>query len=133
MRVILISFMAAGVVLAQAPQGPARGGNARSTASQAPPPTKTPQTYPAELISAGEARFVSECGFCHGRDTAGGETGPDLTRSKLVAEDVRGDQIAPLVRAGRVDQGMPAFELSDRDMGAIVAFIHDEKTKAEAV
>ena len=78
-------------------------------------------------------RFTSQCGFCHGRDAAGGETGPDLTRSKLVAEDNRGDKIGPLVRAGRPDQGMPAFSLSDADLAAIVAFIHNQKTKAEAL
>ncbi|HTR37622.1 MAG TPA: c-type cytochrome [Bryobacteraceae bacterium] len=104
----------------------------QSPASQRPPQTVTRQTYPIEQIRTGEVRFVSQCGFCHGRDAAGGETGPDLTRSKLVAEDNHGDQIGPLVRAGRPDQGMPAFSLSDADLAGIVAFIHDQKTKAEA-
>jgi mono/diheme cytochrome c family protein len=35
--------------------------------------------------------FLQQCGFCHGRDAGGGEDGPDLTRSKLVAADVSGD------------------------------------------
>ncbi len=78
-------------------------------------------------------QFSSECGFCHGPDAAGGETGPDLTRSKLVAEDRRGNKIGPLVRRGRPDQGMPAFSLRSADLAAIVAFIHDQKTKAEAL
>jgi cytochrome c oxidase cbb3-type subunit III len=93
----------------------------------------TPQVYPMEQIQAGEQRFSSQCGFCHGRDAAGGETGPDLTRSKLVAEDTRGDKIGPVVRAGRPDHGMPSFNLSASDMIAIVAFIHDQKTKSEAL
>ena len=42
--------------------------------------------------------FLQQCGFCHGRDAAGGEDGPDLTRSKLVATDVGGNQIAPVIR-----------------------------------
>ena len=84
-----------------------------------------------EQIQAGEPRFASQCGFCHGRDAAGGETGPDLTRSKLVAEDTRGNKIGPLLRAGRPEQGMPSFNLSDTELGAIVAFIHDRKTKFE--
>jgi len=104
----------------------------QSPASQRPPQTATPQSYPAEQVKAGEARFASQCGFCHGRDTAGGETGPDLTRSTLVAEDVRGDRIASMVRAGRADKGMPPFDLSEADMTAIVAFIHDQKAKAES-
>ena len=69
----------------------------------------TPQSYPREQVQAGQARFASQCGFCHGRDAAGGETGPDLTRSTLVAEDFAGDKIGPLVRAGRHGKGMPAF------------------------
>ena len=93
----------------------------------------TPQTYPLEQIQAGERRFTSECGFCHGRDATGGETGPDLTRSELVANDTRGDKIGPLLRSGRPDQGMPSFKLSDADRDAIVAFIHDQKTKFEAL
>src|SRR5262245_33842465 len=110
-----------------------QGGNnrAQSPASQRPPQTATPQTYPAQQVQAGQTWFASQCGFCHGRDAAGGEMGPDLTRSALVAEDVRGDKIGPMVRAGRVDKGMPAFDLSDTDLGAVVAFIHDQKTKME--
>src|SRR5262245_59388403 len=101
----------------------------QSPASQRPPKTVTPQTYTKEVIQAGETRFLSQCGFCHGRDTAGGETGPDLTRSTLVAEDSRGDKIGPVVLAGRADKGMPPFDLNETDLAAIVAFIHDQKTK----
>jgi cytochrome c oxidase cbb3-type subunit III len=63
----------------------------------------------------------------------GGETGPDLTRSTLVAEDVRGDKIIPLVHTGRVDKGMPPQNLPDADLAAIVAFIHDAKAKADSL
>jgi alcohol dehydrogenase (cytochrome c) len=97
-----------------------------------PPPTATAQSYPAEQVRAGQTVFAARCGFCHGRDAAGGETGPDLTRSTLVAEDVRGDRIGPLVRGGRTDRGMPAFALPEADVAALVAFIHDTKTRAES-
>src|SRR5262249_36382153 len=110
-----------------------QAGRAQSPASQRPPETVKPQTYWSELIRAGEGRFIAECGFCHGLDTAGGETGPDLTRSILVAEDFRGDKIGPLLRSGRVDKGMPSFSLNLEDTDAIVAFIHNQKTKMEAV
>ena len=93
----------------------------------------TPQTYPAELVQRGQGLFAANCGFCHGRDAMGGETGPDLTRSTLVAEDVRGDKIIPLVHTGRVDKGMPPSTLPDADLAAIVAFIHDAKTKADSL
>ena len=132
----VVALMAAGVVVAQGPAGqanPQTRDPAQSPASQPRPQTVTLQSYPIAQIQAGELRFTSQCGFCHGRDAAGGETGPDLTRSELVAEDIRGDRIGPLLRAGRPDQGMPSFNLSDADRDAIVAFIHDQKTKFEAL
>lgn len=128
-----IAVIAAGAAIAQGPPTAPPRDPTQSPASQRPAKTVTPQTYSVEQIQAGELRFTSQCGFCHGRDAAGGETGPDLTRSKLVTEDNRGDKIGPLVRRGRPDQGMPAFTLSDADLAAIVAFIHDQKTKAEAL
>jgi cytochrome c oxidase cbb3-type subunit III len=128
-----VAVVAAGVVMAQSPAGQAPKGAAQSPASQPAPKTVTPQMYPIEQIQAGELRFTAECGFCHGRDAAGGETGPDLTRSTLVADDMRGDKIVPMVRAGRPDKGMPAFNLSNADLGAIAAFIHDQKKKFEDV
>jgi cytochrome c oxidase cbb3-type subunit 3 len=77
--------------------------------------------------------FVQQCAFCHGRDAAGGEDGPDLTRSKLVGSDVAGDKIAPVIRDGRPEKGMPRFTVSESDMAALVAFIHDQKTKFDAL
>jgi cytochrome c oxidase cbb3-type subunit III len=124
----------AGRGAAQAPAGQGRGrGPQQSPASQKPPTTVTPQTYPAELVQRGQTLFAANCGFCHGRDAMGGETGPDLTRSVLVAEDVKGDKILPLLHTGRVDKGMPPSTLPDADLAAIVAFIHDTKTKADSL
>lgn len=93
--------------------------------------TATPQSYPAEQVEAGQRIFSAQCGFCHGRDAMGGESGPDLARAAIVAEDLRGNKLGPVVRNGRVDKGMPAFNLSDIDLLATVAFIHDQKRKAE--
>lgn len=84
------------------------------------------------LVEAGGSRFVQQCGFCHGRDAGGGEDGPDLTRSKLVAEDVGGDKIGPVVRNGRPQNGMPRFTVSDQELAELVAFIHTQKTIAES-
>jgi cytochrome c oxidase cbb3-type subunit III len=78
----------------------------------------------------GQSLFSAHCGFCHGRDAAGGETGADLTQSALVAEDVDGDKIGPVVRNGRLDRGMPAFKLPDEEVAAIVAFIQEQHKKA---
>jgi mono/diheme cytochrome c family protein len=103
-----------------------------SPASERPPQTRTPQEYPPEQIAAGRAQFAAECGFCHGRDAAGGTGGTDLTRSLLVAEDVRGDRLGPAIRSGRPGQGMPAFALPDDDLAAIVAYIHDQKRRGDS-
>jgi cytochrome c oxidase cbb3-type subunit III len=101
----------------------------QSPAAQ-PRPKATPQTYSPEQIREGEVRFGSQCGFCHGKDAAGGETGPDLTRSELVAQDSHGDKAGPMIRAGRPNQGMPAFNsLSDTEVNAIVAYLHSQMDK----
>jgi cytochrome c oxidase cbb3-type subunit 3 len=101
---------------------------------QTPRPLTTPaqpaQTFPAELVRAGETLFVQHCGFCHGRDTGGGESGPDLTRSKLVADDVGGSQIGPVVRDGR--NSMPRFTVTDQELAGLAAFIHTRKNIAES-
>jgi len=130
------TLLTAALLLAQAPQpdqGKAKRDPKQSPASQPRLKTATPQTYTAEQIRAGELRFGAECGFCHGRDAAGGEQGPDLTRSELIAQDVRGDKVGPLVRAGRVDAGMPSFKLSDSDLTAIVAYIHQQMDEASTL
>jgi cytochrome c oxidase cbb3-type subunit 3 len=118
---------------AQAPQPPAQGGGRQgSPASQRPPQSATPQSYTPEQVRAGQVLFASQCGFCHGRDAMGGETGPDLTRSQVVAEDVRGDKIGAVVRSGRPEKGMPPNSMSETDLATVVAYIHDQKRKAES-
>jgi cytochrome c oxidase cbb3-type subunit 3 len=91
-----------------------------------------PQAPPADSpqVEHGRTVFAARCGFCHGRDTQGGETGPDLTKSELVDADRGGDKIGSVVRDGRVDKGMPAIRLSDADLAATVAFIKSRKAGA---
>jgi cytochrome c oxidase cbb3-type subunit III len=83
--------------------------------------------YPADLVQNGRSVFRQDCSFCHGRDAGGGETGPDLTRSKLVAADIDGDKIGPVIRNGRPDKGMPPFDRSDAQIASLVAFIHTQR------
>jgi cytochrome c oxidase cbb3-type subunit III len=90
------------------------------------------QTTPPAAVERGQSVFARDCAFCHGRDAGGGESGPDLTRSKLVGEDTAGSTIAPVIRNGRPDHGMPPFNLPEQDVAGLVAFIHSQKTKAEA-
>jgi cytochrome c oxidase cbb3-type subunit III len=98
--------------------GPTHGGDAATQASGA--------------AAAGGSLFQQNCAFCHGRDAGGGETGPDLTRSKLVTSDVGGDKIGDVVLHGRPDKGMPAFPFSSEQIANLAAFIHSQQTKAMA-
>ena len=93
----------------------------RQAPAQAPPAAKD--------VQAGEPLFAAYCGFCHGRDATGGTTGPDLTRSAFVSEDVNGDRIKPLIRTGRPERGMPPISISDAEATSIVAFVHDRRIK----
>lgn len=119
------------VVLGQNPQGaPPRPPTTQSPASHPRPKSTTPQNYTAEQIRAGEIRFGSQCGFCHGKDAAGGETGTDLTRSSVVAQDVHGDKMEPVIRGGRPNAGMPSFSsLSEEELSTIVAYVHSQMDK----
>jgi cytochrome c oxidase cbb3-type subunit 3 len=109
-------------------QGAQASAQGPQTSSQG---TANSPAYSPEQIQSGQALFAAQCSFCHGRDAAGGEGGPDLTASALVAEDARGDKIGQVVRNGRPDKGMPAFAPTDEQLAVLVAFIHDRKAKAK--
>ncbi len=90
----------------------------------APQTASAPPVIDGAAAERGSTVFASNCAFCHGRDASGGETGPDLTRSKLVGDDHGGDLILNVVRNGRTDKGMPAFNLSAAELNDIQNFIH---------
>jgi mono/diheme cytochrome c family protein len=85
--------------------------------------------------TAGGALFQQNCAFCHGRDAMGGETGPDLTQSKLVLADSDGSKIEGVVREGRTtaDKKMPAFQFSSPELASLVAFIRAREAAAAAM
>jgi cytochrome c oxidase cbb3-type subunit 3 len=96
------------------------------------PATPVTKSYSPELVESGRILFRQDCSFCHGREAGGGEGGPDLTRSKLVTQDVGGDKIGPTVRNGRPDKGMPSFNLTDQQLAALTAFIHAQQDLASS-
>lgn len=109
--------------LSAAKPAPAPTAPAPPAAMAAAPAPAAAQVSP--LVEAGGRTYQQNCSFCHGRDTMGGESGPDLTRSKLVHDDVNGSNISDVVRLGRNgDKKMPAFNLSADEMNGLVAFIH---------
>lgn len=84
----------------------------------------------AQIVQRGRAYFQSSCGFCHGNDATGARA-PDLVRSGIVSHDEHGEVLAPFIRAGRPDKGMPAFpSLKDDQMLGIVAFLHHQARAA---
>lgn len=83
-----------------------------------------------ELVRTGWGLFNQHCAFCHGRDARGGDTGPDLTSSPVVAKDVGGDKIGVVVRNGRPGKGMPSFNFTNEQIAALAAFIHYQKNHA---
>src|ERR1700678_1536354 len=85
--------------------------------------------------AAGSALFQQNCAFCHGRDAMGCETGPDLTRSKLVLSDVNGSKIGQVMSEGRTngDKKMPAFRFSGPETSSLAAFIHARVAAADAM
>jgi mono/diheme cytochrome c family protein len=106
-------------------------GKERSQAANVTLPSASLGSHSSQQIQAGQSLFVAQCSFCHGRDAGGGEGGPDLLASVLVAQDEHGEKIGPVIRNGRPDKGMPAFDHADEQQAAIVAFIHDRKAKAK--
>ena len=76
-------------------------------------------------IARGRTNYDTNCSFCHGEDARGGaQGGPNLVRSGIVLRDQNGELVAPIVRNGRLDQGMPKFTLSDAEISDLAAFLH---------
>src|SRR5258707_315173 len=57
-------------------------------------------------------------------DARGGEGGPNLVRSGLVLNDIKGELIIPVVQNGRPDLGMPRFDLTLAQISDLAAFLH---------
>ncbi|HEX3994824.1 MAG TPA: c-type cytochrome, partial [Acetobacteraceae bacterium] len=49
---------------------------------------------------------------------------PDLVRSLVVLDDEKGILIAPVIREGRPDKGMPKLNLTEPQIADIVAWLH---------
>lgn len=96
--------------------------------SQGPVPVHA--AFTKEQVENGGGLFLQNCAFCHGKDAGGGESGPDLTRSKLVTSDKNGEAIGAVVRNGRPEKGMPRFGLPDSEIMALVAFVHSQQDAA---
>ncbi len=94
---------------------------------------QAPGSPGASTAEAGKALFQQNCAFCHGRDAMGGETGPDLTRSKLVLGDKTGAEISEVIHNGRIEKKMPGFgNLSNAELTSLVSFIRERVVAANS-
>jgi cytochrome c oxidase cbb3-type subunit 3 len=75
-------------------------------------------------FARGAALYTSICAGCHGATARGGPGAPDLVRSLLVLDDEKGILIAPVLRNGRPDQGMPKPGLTEAQIADLVAWLH---------
>src|SRR5206468_2092906 len=109
---------------AQPPAQPPPGGRGRGAITS--PRTAYPDRPPGDpaAIERGKALYGVHCTFCHGADTRGGDGGPSLLRSAVVLDDQTGELIGPVVRNGRLDRGMPKFQVTDAQLSDLAAFIH---------
>lgn len=74
------------------------------------------------MIEAGKRHFEARCASCHGADGKGGERGPDIISPER-ARRRSADELSELIRKGMPAAGMPAFQLPEREMRELVAFI----------
>jgi cytochrome c oxidase cbb3-type subunit 3 len=128
-----VMVAAAAFAYGQMPSAPPAGaaGQTRmrgSVGSQGPLPVHA--AFTQVQVAGGQTSFQQNCAFCHGKEAGGGESGPDLTRSKLVSGDKNGEAIAVVIRNGRPEKGMPRFSLGDAEIMNLVAFIHAQQDKA---
>ena len=92
-----------------------------------------PESFPAQqrppgdpaVIARGKTLYDATCAFCHGADLRGGQmNGPNLLRSQVALSDKAGEQIMPIVKGARAEQGMPPIEMPDEDIKAVAEYIH---------
>jgi cytochrome c oxidase cbb3-type subunit 3 len=114
------------VVPAQSPGG-GKTQTKVAVGSQGPLPVH--DAFTPAMVASGGSSFQRNCAFCHGKEAGGGESGPDLTRSKLVGSDRKGEAIGAVIRSGRPEKGMPRFDLPDAEITNLVAFIHFQQDK----
>ncbi len=74
---------------------------------------------PGQDLDSGRRQFESRCAGCHGGDGNGGELGPPIVE-RLPSHDDK--ELAGIIRQGFPNRGMPAFKLTDQEMGQLIAF-----------
>ena len=126
MRTFLVLSLLPLALTAQGGRGRAENGSLRFCPGSGIPCVEITR----EAYERGHQQFIQSCGFCHGRNAAGG-TGPNLIRSGVVRHDTNGGDIARIIREGRPDKDMPPVPVSEAQAAAIVAYIHARVAEAD--
>ena len=130
---VLLLIAAAMCLGAQSPPAgragaPASGSNDRIAATAA---AIAGSKQDPVAVERGGKLYSANCGGCHGATAKGGVGAPDLIRSLLVLDDEKGDLIAPVLREGRPDKGMPKPTLTEPQIADIVAWLHAQTYAAD--
>jgi len=81
-----------------------------------------------ELVAQGRKRFEAyKCGDCHGEHGEGTDDAPDLTHSKLTADEVSKFLVKP--SADAENKGMPDIPLDSPDHKPLVAYVMSLRAK----
>ena len=89
-------------------------------------PALAQTTFDSASVERGRSQFKSSCGFCHGEDATGNRA-PDLIRSTSLSHDTNGETLAPIIKNGRPDKGMPGFAtLTGAQIADVVIFLHKQ-------
>lgn len=77
-------------------------------------------------VARGMPIYQQNCGFCHGPQ-ARGATAPGLVTSDIVLGDDHGEHLAPFLKTGRPEKGMPAFsQLTEQQRIDLAEFLHQQ-------
>jgi cytochrome c oxidase cbb3-type subunit III len=77
-------------------------------------------------VARGVPIYQQNCSFCHGPQ-ARGATAPGLVTSDVVLADDHGEHLAPFLKTGRPEKGMPAFsQLSEQQRIDLAEFLHQQ-------
>jgi cytochrome c len=100
-------------------------------------PAPTPKPAAGETVSASQVEYDgwkvyhSYCDRCHGPDAGGSTFAPDLRKS-VGANGMTDSEFTSVVRDGRTDKGMPAFQttLTDPQFDQLYAYVTGRSTGA---
>ncbi len=130
-RTALLLFLAPSTFLyAQEPAVAGSGSKAANDKSVTAAAIAGSKEDPA-AYARGANVYTANCQGCHGPGARGGPGAPDLVRSLVVLDDEKGILIAPVIRNGRPDAGMPKMNLTEPQIADIVAWLHVQTYAAD--